>query len=250
MTPPCTLQGSEVIESFDNENIPVLNDELDSMDRSIRKIESSGLADFETPTADGVPVGDGTNFNTRVLPGCATEDTAKLLYDSSSDTFSCGIDSNDTNGVPVALRWGSIDAVTDDDTGRTTALNLLDTTPEEPLSDYIYWILSDDVAANIFQQEPIYWRKTSGINTISGSYSMWITITEGSRSGSCYVDVGSQVSTTSSSTSDVPATKTFSVDVSGLTNGTNYEIKLMCVDDVGGGNQTTVGVAKFIAFES
>ena len=91
---PCYIYGAEVIESFDNKNIPVLNDSLDQIDRDIRELESSGLSRFQTPTNDGVPVGNGTNFITTVLPGCATADTAKLLYNSTSNSFSCGIDSN------------------------------------------------------------------------------------------------------------------------------------------------------------
>lgn len=45
-----------------------------------------------TASADGVPVGDGTVFTTRTLPSCSNSTTSKLLYDSSTDTFSCGTD--------------------------------------------------------------------------------------------------------------------------------------------------------------
>lgn len=43
-------------------------------------------------TADAVPVGDGSDFQARVLPSCSNGTSSKLLYNSSTDSFSCGTD--------------------------------------------------------------------------------------------------------------------------------------------------------------
>lgn len=160
-------------------------------------------------------------------------------------------------GNPVILRWGQIDATTAADAGivsSQTSLTAVAPTIDAPNGKYVYWSFTATSAKNIFQQEPVYWKKTSGISTVSGTYYLWEQSGGagggGGRLVSCYVDIGSQVSTTSTSQSTTPTSKSWSVDVSGLSNGTSYEIKAMCKDDVQGGNSTTGYVAKMIGFES
>lgn len=46
------------------------------------------LADFETATDDGVPVGNGTTFATAVIPTCSAASSA-LNYTIASNSFSC-----------------------------------------------------------------------------------------------------------------------------------------------------------------
>ena len=63
-----------------------LNQDLRYTERRIGALENAGLAFFQTPTADGVPVGDGSAFNTKVLPSCSG---GTLAYNSTTDAFSC-----------------------------------------------------------------------------------------------------------------------------------------------------------------
>lgn len=65
---------------------------------------SMGGTGTTTPTADGVLIGNGTIWNIKVLPSCSNATTSKLLYDSSTDTWSCGTD-QDTSGAPTNAQY-------------------------------------------------------------------------------------------------------------------------------------------------
>ena len=49
-----------------------------------------GLEDFETATDDGVAVGSGSAFVTKVIPDCDDSSGNHLNYDTTTNTFSCG----------------------------------------------------------------------------------------------------------------------------------------------------------------
>jgi hypothetical protein len=55
-----------------------------------------------TSPADNLLVGDGTNWNLKTLPSCSNATTSKLLYNSTTDTFSCGTDQDSGAGTGVA----------------------------------------------------------------------------------------------------------------------------------------------------
>lgn len=57
-----------------------------------------------TPSADNVLVGDGSAWNKKALPSCSSGANDKLLYDSSTDTFSCGSDQAGSGGDVVLLQ--------------------------------------------------------------------------------------------------------------------------------------------------
>lgn len=158
---------------------------------------------------------------------------------------------------PVIFKWGQIDALTTTTEGIVSSeTTLTPATPsiDAPSGKYVYWKFNGTSYANIYDQEPVYFRKRTGINTVSGTFYLWEQSNGagagGGRQVSCYVDIGSQVSSTLTSQSSTPTSKSWSVDVSGLTNDTVYEIKLMARDDVQGGNNTVGFVAKMIGFES
>jgi hypothetical protein len=50
-------------------------------------------------TDDGVPIGNGAAFVLASLPGCSNGTTSKLLYDNTSNTFSCGTDQSSGGGT-------------------------------------------------------------------------------------------------------------------------------------------------------
>lgn len=58
-----------------------------------------GLEDFETATDDGLAVGNGTGFDTKVLADCDDSGGNHLNYDTTANAFSCGTSSSvtDTN---------------------------------------------------------------------------------------------------------------------------------------------------------
>jgi len=49
-----------------------------------------GLEDFETATDDGVSVGSGSAFATKILPDCDDSSGNHLNYDTTTNAFSCG----------------------------------------------------------------------------------------------------------------------------------------------------------------
>lgn len=254
--------AEEAISSFDNKNVSVLNEELRLINGKVRQLNgglpiasTTGILtvsrggtgqDFSTATADTLAYFDSAGH--MAITNSSGGDSSKVLR--GDFTFS---DANEN--VPIALKWGQIDSSTSTSVGiGTSNVNLLGglTNHLPPLQGYIYWIFNSASYDDQFQKEPIVFEKKSTINTIAGSYYMWEQSGGagggGGRQVSCYVDIGGNVSTTSTSQSTTPTEKTWSVDVSGLTNGTKYTIKLMCRDDIQGGNSTIGYVAKMIGY--
>lgn len=67
---------------------PELNQQLRYTDRRVESLEQSGLERWETATDDGVIVGNGSTFDTKVLTNCATTSDA-LIYSTSTNSFGC-----------------------------------------------------------------------------------------------------------------------------------------------------------------
>lgn len=59
-----------------------------------------GLEDAETPTDDSVPVGNGTGFDSKVLPDCDDSTGNHLNYDTATNAFTCGTTSSVTDTGP------------------------------------------------------------------------------------------------------------------------------------------------------
>lgn len=93
-------------------------------------------------------------------------------------------------------------------------------------------------------------RKNAGTSTISGTLKLWITVSGGGRQGSAVVSIGSANSATMTETTSTPTSKTWSVDVSGLVNGTDYDITVAITDDIGSGNNTVPLCAEIVGFGS
>jgi hypothetical protein len=60
-----------------------------------------GAEDFEAATDDGVMVGNGTGFDTKVIPDCDGATTDKVLYDSGLNVFTCGTDQGGAGSADV-----------------------------------------------------------------------------------------------------------------------------------------------------
>lgn len=85
----CNLAHAQIAE-MTPESLPVLNQQLRYSERRIDSLEQiSDLSTYETPTDDGVVVGNGSSFDTKVLPSCSTS-TSALQYTTASNAFSCG----------------------------------------------------------------------------------------------------------------------------------------------------------------
>lgn len=76
-----------------------------------------------TPTADNVLVGSGSAWTKATLPSCSNATTSKLLYDTTSDTFSCGTDQTGGGGGGPTVVTVSGD-VTNSTTGFADATGL------------------------------------------------------------------------------------------------------------------------------
>ena len=92
--------------------------------------------------------------------------------------------------------------------------------------------------------------KISGISTVSGQLKLWIASTGGGRQGSAVVHIGSVSSNTVTATTSTPTVNTWSADVSGLVNGTIYDVYVTITDDVGGGNNTVPLCAEIAGYGS
>lgn len=82
--------------------------------------------------------------------------------------------------------------------------------------NYAYWVVQNTTYKTAIQTK---WNKIAGVSTITVYALIW---SDGS-TGFVLVDVGGQQGS-SSTTSTTPAWVTFTIDVSGLTNGTVYDV--------------------------
>lgn len=92
--------------------------------------------------------------------------------------------------------------------------------------------------------------KILGVNTITLEGYVWIGTTGGGRTGDVHFTVGSAVGATVTTTSSTPATFSSACDVSGLSNGTEYDISIILNDEVVGGNSTAVFTSELIGYGS
>jgi hypothetical protein len=217
-----------------------------SLITGILPIEKGGTGqDFSSVPANNVPYFSSTG----VMGNIGIGTTGYVLTAGSPPSWQ-----SKNTGVPVILKWGQIDSSTSSNVGIGTSGGILGNTSDllAPLNGYVYWIFNNTSYEDIFQKDPVVFRKEISTNTISGTFYLWEQSGGagggGGRRVSCYVDIGGQVSSTSTSQSATPTSKSWSVDVSGLTVGTNYTIKLMCRDDVQGGNGTVGYVAKMAGY--
>lgn len=60
---------------------------------------ADGGTNLTTATDDNVMVGNGTTWQTKALPSCSNASTSKLLYDNSTNAFSCGTDQGSGAGT-------------------------------------------------------------------------------------------------------------------------------------------------------
>jgi len=63
---------------------------------------SRGGTNLTTATDDNIPVGNGTTWESKALPSCSNATTSKLLYDTATNTFSCGTDQNSGGGITAS----------------------------------------------------------------------------------------------------------------------------------------------------
>jgi len=89
------------------------------------------------------------------------------------------------------------------------------------------------------------WKKISGVSTWTVYAQVWTRL--GTRSSDCQVDVGGQLGNASSAAT-APAWVNFTVDVSGLVNGTVYDVSINGKASSGGGGDCYIGTV--IAFGS
>lgn len=70
------------------------------------------------------------------------------------------------------------------------------------------------------------WIKVAGVSTITVYVRIWISNNAGDRQGNWLVDVGGQSGNVNDGQNNTPTWLSFTIDVSGLTNGTAYDVTL------------------------
>jgi hypothetical protein len=86
--------------------------------------QTAGVLSALAVTDDALPVANGTGVDLKVLPSCSNATTSKLLYNSTTNAFSCGTDQGGSASAPLTLT-GSTDAVQLDVIGHSTQTNPL-----------------------------------------------------------------------------------------------------------------------------
>lgn len=93
-------------------------------------------------------------------------------------------------------------------------------------------------------------RKISSFSTVSGVLTLWIQTAGGSRQGQAVMSIGGANSSAMTSGSLTPVQFTWSIDVSGLSNGTDYDVSVVLTDNIGGGNNTIPYCAEISGYAS
>jgi hypothetical protein len=64
---------------------------------------ANGGTNLSAATDDDTMVGNGTTWESKALPSCSNATTSKLLYNSSTNTWSCGTDNTSSGDAGVCL---------------------------------------------------------------------------------------------------------------------------------------------------
>lgn len=112
-----------VLTGVANNDLVPLNDVSASTTKSATTIDvvegALGVTD------DSTYVGNGTTIEAKTLPSCSNATTSKLLYNNSTNAFSCGSDQNSGGGGGLGADLSSTD---DNITSTTGSINFTDMT--------------------------------------------------------------------------------------------------------------------------
>ena len=109
-------------------------------------------------------------------------------------------------------------------------------TPQPATGDFAMWWTEAAGYQTVIPQ--FKWIKIAGVSTVKVYCKIWIHASFSTVAAQCQVDIGGQTgSVTGTNGQSTPEELNFTIDVSSLTNGTAYDVKLQLGHDDGSGDR-------------
>jgi hypothetical protein len=161
--------------------------------------QSSGAPAITTVTGgsqDGVPVGNGTTFAVSVIPSCSNATTSKLLYNTSTNTFTCGTDQDTGGGGGTAIAVGPSGALSKNTTPEPDEIDVTAAVPLKasaniwtgandfsPVGKFAIRVVTSDPATCDATVREMTYNSTSNLLKVCNTTNTWTTITGGGGGG-------------------------------------------------------------------
>lgn len=137
--------------------------------------------------------------------------------------------------------YGNIDTAADD--GFIEDAAILGGTPR---GKFIYWGAVVNTSYTTVAKGK--WKKVAGVNTVSGNIMLWLDNADADRTCSAQINIGGATGSTSTVQSLTPTSRSWTVDVSGLSDGTEYDILIQLKNH--GTNQAPAHMAECVGYGS
>jgi len=222
------VDSAEVIDSFDNQNMPVLNDELQNIGRKLRKAKDLSSSYDVTGV---LPLANGGTGEALTDPGA---DRIIFWDDSDGDIewleagdnisitgnkLNVAASANDNTSNVLFQYQASVDS-TNADYGEVQDTVLVGSAVA---GTYRYFKNHDGTTPRTAFKTK--WKKIAGIDTITVYAQGWVNGSGGGRNVEIKIDVGgANVTLEGTDDQNTPEWLNDDIDVSGLSDGTAYDV--------------------------
>ena len=217
-----SANAQEIITEYDARTLPVLNEELRKTYEQINSVQDS-LNSLEN---DDTKIPKTDIDTTTTLGTSDTKVPSQNAVKTYVDTEISGVSSSLSN---VIFCWNGMDDSVNNASGLITAASLVPT-DAIGISNH-FFVVVENTARVILRSK---YKHISGIANVSIYARIWARDTQAATEAVLTVNIGGQSNTVKSVTSATPSWVTPStVDVSGLTDGTVYDITISLNNESG-----------------
>jgi hypothetical protein len=229
-------QAEETIANYDETNIATLNDELSRINRkkaTKQYVDSKFPVNLTNNVTGALPIANGGTGQVTaqaaidaLLPA---QTTANGKYLTSNGTNSSWGAVNSAGYSNVLFQWNGMEDGVANESNILITSHLSDAIGGTSL--FLYLVVHKTTARTVLRGKFV---KTSGVSTVTVNSRIWTNVGVGGSEAYIVVDVGG-VNDSANRIGTTPAWSTpFTLNVSGLTNGTTYDITISLYNPGGG----------------